>query len=250
MQRYIIFRVGQSILALLVLTVVVFALARISGDPLDVLLPLEATVDDAARVRAAWGLDRPVHIQYFTFLGNALTGDFGDSLRIRGRTAISLVLERLPNTAALAAVALVVATVIAIPMGVLSAVKKDTVFDYVGKIIALFGQSFPAFWLGLMMMWIFAVQLGWFPVSGKEHGALSYVLPAIAIGWFQVAALMRLVRSSMLDVLDSEYVKLARIKGIPEWKVIWKHCLRNAAIAPFTYFRPYHRFTNGGVGVH
>ena len=236
MQRYIIFRIGQSILALLVLTVVVFTLARVSGDPLDVMLPLEATVEDAARVRAAWGLDRPLHIQYFTFLGNALTGDFGESLRIRGRTAISLVLERLPNTAALAGVAVIVAIVVAIPIGVLSAVKKDTPLDYIGKTIALLGQSLPAFWLGLMMMWIFAVQLGWFPVSGKEHGVLSFILPAIAIGWFQVAALMRLVRSSMLDVLDTEYVKLARIKGVPEWKVVWKHCLRNAAIAPFTYF--------------
>ena len=236
MQRYIIFRIGQSILALLVLTVVVFTLARVSGDPLDVMLPREATPADAARVRAAWGLDRPIHVQYFTFLGNALKGDFGESLRIRGRTAISLVLERLPNTAALAGVAVIVAVVVAIPIGVLSAVKKDTPLDYIGKTIALFGQSLPAFWLGLMMMWIFAVQLGWFPVSGKEHGVLSFILPAVAIGWFQVAALMRLVRSSMLDVLDSEYVKLARIKGIPEWKVIWKHCLRNAAIAPFTYF--------------
>ena len=236
MQRYILFRIGQSILTLLVLTVIVFSLARLSGDPLDVLLPLEATNEDAERLRAAWGLDRPVHIQYFTFLGNALTGDFGDSLRVRGRTAMSLVLERLPNTAALAGVAIIVAIVIAVPIGVLSAVKKDTPFDYVGKVIALFGQSLPAFWLGLMLMWVFAAQLGWFPVSGKEQGALSYILPAIAIGWFQVAALMRLVRSSMLDVLDTEYVKLARIKGVVEWKVIWKHCLRNAAIAPFTYF--------------
>jgi peptide/nickel transport system permease protein len=235
-QRYILFRIGQSVLTLLVLTVIVFSLARLSGDPLDVLLPLEATNEDAERLRAAWGLDKPVHIQYFTFLGNALTGDFGDSLRVRGRTAMSLVLERLPNTAALAGVAIIVAIVIAVPIGVLSAVKKDTPFDYVGKVIALFGQSLPAFWLGLMLMWVFAAQLGWFPVSGKDQGALSYILPAVAIGWFQVAALMRLVRSSMLDVLDTEYVKLARIKGVVEWKVIWKHCLRNAAIAPFTYF--------------
>ena len=236
MQRYILIRVAQSVLTLLILTVIVFSLARIAGDPLDVLLPLEATVEDAERLRAEWGLDRPLYVQYFTFLGNALTGDFGESLRVRGRTAMSLVLERLPNTAALAGVAVVVATVIAVPIGVLSAVKKDTPFDYVGKAIALFGQSLPAFWLGLMLMWVFAAQLGWFPVSGKEQGVLSYILPAIAIGWFQVAALMRLVRSSMLDVLDSEYVKLARIKGVVEWKVIWKHCLRNAAIAPFTYF--------------
>ena len=236
MQRYILIRVGQSVLTLLVLTVIVFSLARISGNPLDVLLPLEATVEDAKRLEAEWGLDQPLHIQYFTFLINAVQGDFGESLRVRDRSAISLVMERLPNTAALAGVAVLVATAIAVPIGVLSAVKKDTAFDYVGKAIALFGQSLPAFWLGLMLMWVFAAQLRWFPVSGNEDGILAYILPAIAIGWFQVAALMRLVRSSMLDVLDTEYVKLARIKGVVEWKVIWKHCLRNAAIAPFTYF--------------
>jgi peptide/nickel transport system permease protein len=235
MQRYIVIRILQSIIALLVLTVIVFSLARIAGDPLDVLLPLEATVEDAERVRAAWGLDRPLYIQYFKFLGNALTGDFGESIKHRDQQAIDLVFDRLPNTAMLAGLALVVATAIAIPIGVLSAVKKDTVFDYIGKLIALTGQSLPAFWLGLVLMWIFAVKLGLVPTSGKS-GIDSFILPTIAIGWFQVAALMRLVRSSMLDVLDSEYVKLARIKGLPEHKVVWKHCLRNAAIAPFTYF--------------
>jgi peptide/nickel transport system permease protein len=235
MQRYIVIRILQSIIALLVLTVIVFSLARIAGDPLDVLLPLEATVEDAERVRAAWGLDRPLYIQYFKFLGNAITGDFGESIKHRDQQAIDLVFDRLPNTAMLAGLALVVATAIAIPIGVLSAVKKDTVFDYIGKLIALTGQSLPAFWLGLVLMWIFAVKLGLVPTSGKS-GIDSFILPTIAIGWFQVAALMRLVRSSMLDVLDSEYVKLARIKGLPEHKVVWKHCLRNAAIAPFTYF--------------
>ena len=235
MQRYIVVRIAQSIVALLILTVIVFSLARIAGNPLDVLLPLEATVEDAERVKAAWGLDRPLHIQYFKFLGNALTGDFGESIKHRDVQAIDLVMAALPATAQLAGLALVVAVAIAIPVGVLSAVKKDTVFDYIGKMVALTGQSIPAFWLGLVLMWIFAVHLGLVPTSGKS-GIGSFILPAIAIGWFQVAALMRLVRSSMLDVLDSEYVKLARIKGLSESKVVWKHCLRNAAIAPFTYF--------------
>ena len=133
MQRYILIRIVQSILALLVLTVIVFSLARIAGDPLDVLLPLEATVEDAERVRAAWGLDKPVYIQYFKFLGNALTGDFGESIKHRDQQAISLVFDRLPATAQLAGLALLVATLIAVPVGVLSAVKKDTVFDYAGK---------------------------------------------------------------------------------------------------------------------
>ena len=235
MQRYIVVRIAQSLVALLILTVIVFSLARIAGNPLDVLLPLEATVEDAERVKAAWGLDRPLHIQYFKFLGNALTGDFGESIKHRDVQAIDLVMAALPATAQLAGLALVVAVAIAIPVGVLSAVKKDTVFDYIGKMVALTGQSIPAFWLGLVLMWIFAVHLGLVPTSGKS-GIGSFILPAIAIGWFQVAALMRLVRSSMLDVLDSEYVKLARIKGLSESKVVWKHCLRNAAIAPFTYF--------------
>ncbi len=212
-----------------------FALGRITGNPLDVLLPLEAEEEDRIRVEAAWGLDKPVHMQYLIFMKNAFSGNFGESLKWRGETAMNLVIQRLPATAILALVAVGVASVIAIPIGVISAVRRGTLFDFAGKMIALFGQSLPAFWLGIVLMWIFSVELGWLPTSGKS-GITSIILPAVAIGWFQVAALMRLVRSSMLDVLDSEFVKLARIKGVTETKVIWKHCLRNAGIAPLTYF--------------
>jgi len=213
----------------------VFALGRITGNPLDVLLPLEAEEEDRIKVEAAWGLDKPVHMQYLIFMKNAFSGNFGESLKWRGETAMNLVIQRLPATAILAFVAVGVASLIAIPIGVISAVRRGTLFDFVGKMIALFGQSLPAFWLGIVLMWIFSVELGWLPTSGKS-GITSIILPAVAIGWFQVAALMRLVRSSMLDVLDSEFVKLARIKGVSETKVIWKHCLRNAGIAPLTYF--------------
>ena len=212
-----------------------FALGRITGNPLDVLLPLEAEEEDRIKVEAAWGLDKPIHMQYLLFMKNAFSGNFGESLKWRGETAMNLVIQRLPATAILALVAVGVASVIAIPVGVISAVRRGTLFDFVGKMIALFGQSLPAFWLGIVLMWIFSVELGWLPTSGKS-GITSIILPAVAIGWFQVAALMRLVRSSMLDVLDSEFVKLARIKGVSETKVIWKHCLRNAGIAPLTYF--------------
>jgi peptide/nickel transport system permease protein len=235
MKRYIAIRVAQSLFALWAMSLIVFSLARVTGNPMDVLLPLEATPDDYARISAQWGLDRPLHIQYITFLGNAVRGDFGDSLKFPGETAMGMVMSRLPNTLQLAGFALLVSAVIALPIGVLAAVKRDSGFDFAGKIVALLGQSLPSFWLGIMLMWVFAVQLGWFPVSGKG-GIQHMILPAIALGWFQVAALMRLTRSSMLEVLDSEFVKLARIKGVPEWKVIWKHCLRNAAIAPLTYF--------------
>jgi peptide/nickel transport system permease protein len=235
MQRYVARRVFHSILAILAMSLIVFSLARISGNPLDVMLPLEATPEDYARVSKHWGLDQPLHTQYMIFMSKAVRGDFGNSWKWHGHSAMGLVWQRLPATLQLAGFALLISVLIALPIGVLSAVMKGTVWDSAAKVIALLGQSLPAFWLGIVLMWIFAVHLGWFPTSGK--GGLSHmVLPAITLGWFQVAALMRLVRSSMLEVLDSEFVKLTRIKGLPEWKVVWKHCLRNAAIAPLTFF--------------
>jgi peptide/nickel transport system permease protein len=217
------------------MSLIVFAMARLSGNALDVMLPMEATQEDYDRLAKYWGLDKPLHVQYGVFITRAIQGDFGMSWKWPGRSAMGLVMERLPATLQLAGFALIVSALIALPIGVLSAVKKDTGWDTAGKIIALLGQSLPGFWLGIVLMWIFAVHLGWFPTSGR--GGLQYmVLPAIALGWFQVAAIMRLVRSSMLEVLDSEFVKLTRIKGLAEWKVVWKHCLRNAAIAPLTFF--------------
>ena len=235
MQRFIMIRLFHAVIALLAVSVIIFALGRLSGDPLDTLMDVDATEEDFARVRAHWGLDKPLHVQYFTYLGNMFTGKFGESIRWQGQDALDLLLLRLPATLELAAVALFVSAVIALPLGVIVAVKKDTGIDLVGKIVALLGQSLPSFWLALMLMWIFSVQLGWFPTSGR--GTLRHlILPAVALGYFQVAALMRLTRSSMLDVLDTEYVMLPRIKGLSESRVIWKHCLRNALTAPLTYF--------------
>lgn len=234
MQRYIIQRLGQAVLALVVISVVVFALARVTGSPLDVLLPEEATAVDIARVEARWGLDSPIHVQYIKYMGNVLRGDFGESFRFRGQVS-DMIWERLPATVQLAGFAVLISAALALPIGILVAVKKDTPIDTTGKIIALLGQSLPSFWLGIVLMWIFAVHLDWLPTSGK--GGISHmILPGIALGWYNVAALMRLTRSSMLEVLDTEYVKLARIKGVPEWKVVWKHCFRNALIVPLTYF--------------
>lgn len=234
MQRYLVQRLWQGSLTLLAISAIVFLLARWSGNPLDVMLPDEATDEDYRRAARHWGLDKPLPIQYLTFLGNALRGDFGRSIRLR-EPALDLVLARLPATLQLAGAAMVVSLVIAIPVGVLSAVHRDTLLDVGGKVIALVGQSMPSFWLGIVLIWVFAVMLGWLPSSGRG-GLQHYILPAIALGWYQVAALMRLIRSSMLDVLDSEYVKLARLKGVSPPMVVWKHCLRNAAIPPLTYF--------------
>lgn len=218
---------------MLVISLIVFLLARLSGDPLHIMLPEEATAEDYADAARQWGLDKPLPLQYLAFLGNALRGDLGRSIRLR-RPTLELVLERLPATLQLAGASIAVSLLIAIPIGVLSAVKRDSALDYVGKVIALLGQSMPSFWLGIVLIWVFAVMLGWLPASGRG-GPKHYILPAIALGWYQVAAVMRLVRSAMLDVMDSEYVKLARIKGVAERSVVWKHCLRNAAIPPLTY---------------
>ena len=222
-------------MALWIVTVIVFAIGRLTGDPATMVLGLDASREDLEAFRERLGLDRPIVVQYGMYIGNALQGDLGDSIKYPDLGAGGAVLKRLPATLYLAGVSLLLAIAIGIPLGVLSAVKRDTLFDGSAKIFALLGQSVPNFWLGLMMMWIFAVKLGWLPTSGTGNWK-NFIMPAITLGSFQIAAITRLVRSSMLETLDSEYVKLARIKGIAEWKVLWKHCLRNAALTPLTYF--------------
>jgi peptide/nickel transport system permease protein len=229
-------RFGQALIAVVVVSVIVFSLSHLSGDPLTVLMPMgDVSPEDIEAIRAKWGLDKPIITQYGVFMKNALRGDFGDSYAFGGETAMGMVISRFPATLLLAGSALFVAVIIGIPLGVITAAKKDSFIDYQGKGLAFLGQAIPSFWLGIMLMWLFSVQLGWLPTSGKG-GITHLIMPAFTLGLFQVAALLRLIRSSMLDTLDTEYVKEARIKGLPEWKVIWKHALRNALIAPLTYF--------------
>ena len=235
MQRYILMRLIQSVFTLIGVSIIVFSLARLSGNPLDVLLPDEADDETFERISELWGLNDPWYTQYFTFVKNASRGEFGPSFKWQGRTAMELVFLHLPATLQLAGFSILVSVLLAVPIGVMSAVKKGTMLDTVGKLIALLGQSLPSFWLAIVLIWIFAVKLGWFPTSGRG-GFDHMILPGVALGWFSVAAFMRLTRSSMLNVLDSEYIKLARIKGLPEWKVVWKHGLKNAAIPPLTVF--------------
>lgn len=234
MQRYLVFRVFQSFIALIGVSMLVFFLTRLSGNVLDLMLPIEATPEDFERVEKAWGLDKPMIVQYGIYVRNVLQGDWGESWKW-GAGALEIVLDKFPATVQLATFTLAISTFAGVTLGMLVATRKDTPWDWGGKIVALLGQSLPSFWLGIVLMWVFAVLLGWLPTSGRG-GITHMIMPAVTLGWFNVAALMRLTRSAMLEVLDSEYVKLARIKGLPEWKVIWKHCLRNAAIAPLTYF--------------
>lgn len=240
MQRYIIIRGFHAIITLFAISLLIFALTRASGDPASVLLPEEATMEDYERLQAYWGLDKPLHVQYAVYVGNIMTGNLGESIKWPGRSAGELILQRLPATAKLTLVAFTVSVMLALPLGILSAVKKDSIWDAGGKAFALLGQAVPNFWLAIMMIWVLAVDWNLFPTSGSGEGFVDgihhLILPAIALGAFGLAAGMRLSRSAMLDVLDSEYVKLARIKGISENKIIWKHCLRNAALVPITYF--------------
>ncbi len=235
MQRFILTRFLQGVFALWAVSVIVFGISRSTGDPATIFLGIDASAETVAQFRTRWGLDDPIIVQYGLYMSRVLRGDLGESLRYPELRAGGAILDRLPATIYLAGASLGLALLVGIPLGVIGAVKRDSGFDNGGKVIALLGQSMPNFWLGLMMMWLFAVNLGWLPTSGTG-GFKHFIMPSITLGSFQVAAIARLVRSSMLETLDSEYVKLARIKGVSEWKVIWKHCLRNAALTPLTYF--------------
>jgi peptide/nickel transport system permease protein len=231
--RFVFGRLLQSLVALALLSVVVFILARATGDPLHLILPMSATEEDYAEARRYLGLDRPYIQQYLSFVGRAVTGDFGISLRSR-RPVSELIRERLPNSLSLAAFAMGISLAIAFPLGVLAAVKKGTGLDRTAQIIAVLGQSLPTFWVAIVLVEFVAGRLQWLPAGGLE-GFASYILPGFTLGWFVVAGMMRLLRSAMLEVLDSEYVKLARVKGVVEHRVVWRHALKNALIPVVTF---------------
>jgi peptide/nickel transport system permease protein len=233
MIRFVAVRLLQSLIALAMLSVVVFILARATGDPLHMILPMSATAEDYANARAYLGLDRPYVEQYLSFVGKALTGDFGNSIRAR-KPVGELLRERLPNSIKLAVFAMTISLALAFPLGVMAAVKKDTSLDRTAQIIAVLGQSLPTFWVAIVLVEIVAGRLQWLPAGGIV-GFSSYILPGFTLGWFVVAGMMRLLRSGMLEVLDSEYVKLARVKGVIERRVVWMHALKNALIPVVTF---------------
>jgi len=234
MQRYISRRLIQMIIALFLMSVIVFLLGRLTGDPVSMLLSQYSTEEDRVRITEQLGLNKPVLEQYGIFLFNALKGDLGKSVAGDNRPALALILERFPASLKLALVALIISTLIGIPLGVLSAVRRGSFLDALARLIALLGQSLPAFWLGIVLMYFFSVKLRLLPTSGYG-GVRHFILPAATMGLFTVAAVTRLSRSSMLEVLDSEYIKLARIKGVSEAIVIWKHALRNSLIPVITF---------------
>ncbi len=232
MKGYIIKRFFQALICLIGITMVIFSLTRLSGDPVLLMVPPEATKADQEMMRKILGLDKPLHIQYLTYMSRAVRGDFGKSLRW-DRPNIDLFLERFPRTLLLACTAMAFAVVVGIPVGVLSAVRVGNWFDNIGKIFAFVGQAMPSFWCGIMLILVFAVWLKILPTSGIG-GWKNLLMPAFTLGWAVTAAFARLSRSAMLDVLDSEYIKMARLMGESELAVVAKHAFKNAFIPILT----------------
>ena len=228
MTRYILQRIGQSVITVWGISIVVFLLAHFSGDPLLLLVPPEATRAEVEQIRRSYGLDKSLPEQYLTFMRGVLRGDFGTSLRFDEPT-LPLVLERIPASLKLALAAMALSLSMGITIGVLSAARPGGLVDRFGKVFAMLGQSVPVFWLGIMLILIFAVRLRWFPTSGDATWK-HVVLPALTLGWYSTSAVTRITRSAMLDVLDADYIRLAHIKGLHPFRVITKHALRNAAI--------------------
>jgi len=232
MSQFIIRRVMYSIVTLFILSGTIFLIVRLTGDPVALMAEASARPEDLERVRHQWGLDRSWPVQYVTFMQNALQGELGKSFNYRLPVS-ELYFQRLPNSLTLGLAATLISLLIGIPAGIISAVKVNTAWDNVAKGVALLGLSIPGFWLGLVLILVFSVWLRWLPTSGSGDWR-HVVMPALALGWYFAASMLRLTRSSMLEVLGSEYIKLARLKGLPDFVVIAMHAFKNALIPVFT----------------
>ena len=232
MARFIVRRILYSVVTLLILSATIFLIVRLTGDPALLMAEAGASQADLDRVRHQWGLDRSWPLQYVTFMQNAFQGELGKSFNYR-MPVTELYFQRLPNSLTLGLVATVISLLIGVPAGIISAVKVNTWWDNLAKGIALLGLSIPGFWLGLVLILVFSVWLRWLPTSGAGDWR-HVIMPALALGWYFAASMLRLTRSSMLEVLGSEYIKLARLKGLPDFVVIAMHAFKNALIPVFT----------------
>ena len=233
MKRFIVVRLAQAALTLWLLSLAVFLSVHLTGDPAAYLLGPELGSQEYEQLKKNLGLDRPLIVQYGDFMLGLTHLDFGRSA-VKGIPARDLLLQRLPATLELALSAFVLSIIVGVPIGILSAVKRDTIFDHFGKLFAVVGIAAPSFWVAIMGILLFGAILGWLPTFGR--GGLDHlILPACVLGWASMAGMVRLARSSMLEVLDSEYAKFARIKGLKESLVIWKHALKNAVIPVLTF---------------
>ena len=233
MQRFLIRRFILIIVTLVATSVIIFIMARVGGDPRALLLHDEADQKQWEELGVELGIDKPYYEQYALFLKGVFRGDFGKSIKER-RPVFDVILERVWPTVQLGLAAFIFSLVIGIPLGVMSSIRRGGILDMVGKVTALIGQSAPSFWLGIMFIFWFAVELRWVPASGNRDWN-SIILPMVTLSWLFIAPNLRLIRSAMLDVLDSEYIKLAKAKGVSGRAITWKHALRNALIPPLTF---------------
>jgi peptide/nickel transport system permease protein len=232
MTEHIIRRVLQSLLVLFSASILVFAIVRLTGDPVSLMVPMDASPETVEAIREKLGLDEPIVVQYIHFLGNALKGDLGTSIRHQ-QPALQLVLDRMPATLELAFTGMFIALVIAAPLGIISAIKSGTLIDLFGISFALLGQAIPVFWLGLEMISLFSVRWRLLPAIGRG-GVEHVIMPAITVGTYTAATIVRVMRTSMLEVLREDYLRTARGKGLREWGVILRHALPNALIPVVT----------------
>lgn len=233
MLAYLARRALQMVPILLGVVTIIFVLLRLSGDPVRLYLPEDATQQQIAQVRSSLGLDRPIPVQYGIYLARLVKGDLGQSIRYRNQDVAAIVMERLPATLELAGASLLVAILISLPLGTLAALNRNRLPDLLSSAVAMLGRAMPNFWVGIMLILFFGVRLEWFPVSGRM-GIGSLVLPALTLGASMAALLMRLVRSGMLEVMSQDYVRTAKAKGLPWRTVVVKHGLRNALISYVT----------------
>jgi len=236
---YIRKRSIEGIITLWLITLAVFFLLRLGGgNPIEYMLPPEASQADIDSLTKAYGFDKPLWEQYWIFNLKLIQGDLGNALAYDKRPTVEVVWERIPATLQLTSAAMIMAVVIGVLIGAISASRPNSLFDRVGKVVAITGQSMPVFWVGLLLILLFSVQLGWLPSAGgiDRLGWKGIIMPAVSLGFFLVASHMRIVRSTMLEVMESDYIKLVRAKGLPTRMVVWKHAFKNAAIPVFTLF--------------
>ena len=233
MQRFLMRRFLMIIVTLIAVSMIIFIMARVTGDPRVLLLDENASQEQWERMGEELGLDKPYYHQYLLFMKDVLRGDFGESIKLQ-EPVMTAIAGRIWPTVQLGGGAFLLALLVGIPLGVLSAVRRGSAVDQLGRVIAMVGQAAPSFWLGIMFMFFFAVKLGWVPPSGQE-GWNSIILPMVTLAWGGfLAGSLRLMRSAMLDVMDSEYIKLAKAKGVSARSLIWKHAFRNGLIPPLT----------------
>lgn len=244
MQRYLLNRAVQSLFLLLGVLVIIFFMVRLTGDPATLMVARDAPEEVREAFREAMGFNRPLIVQFFDYFLGVLQGDFGDSLHFN-QPALGLILERLPATFQLATVALLFAVIVAIPIGIIGGSNPGSAIDSVGRALGLLGQTIPNFWLALILILVFAVNLGWFPSFGRDT-PISVVLPAIALGFASMGQLVRLTRSSVLEIRNEDYIRTARSKGISQLKIGVRHVVRNAALALVSVISIQYSYLLGG----